>query len=293
MKVMVTGANGFLGQHLVRALSAWGYAVIAAGRGTSRTAGPVRWQGVDLTDRDEVVRCMEATTPDVIVHTAAMSKPDECQADPNACLRHNVGATRFLLEAAATSSRFIHISTDFIFGDDGPFAENDAPGPVNFYGESKLMAETIVQQTPGAWTIVRPVFIYGATWPGIRPGFIQWVKTSLAQGKEISVVNDQLRTPTYVSDLCKGIHSIIEREAGGIYHLAGKDTVTPYELAVCVAEELSLDASLVRPVDSGSFPEPVRRPKYSALKIDKAGRELGYDPVDVREGIRQSFEQSS
>ncbi len=290
--VFITGANGFLGQHLTLYLAAKGYIVIASGRGRCRIplSKKFEYAELDLTDKDAVYQCLQSHQPDIIIHTAAMSKPDECNNNKKLCLVNNVDATENLLSAARSfSPHFIYTSTDFIFGENGPHSEEDQPEPLNFYGESKLMAEALVKKSGLNYSIVRPVFMYGAAWEGMRPSFLHWVKNHLEQHKPIKVVNDQWRTPSFVQDICKGIESIILYSAAGDFHLAGKDIISPYQMAVLVADVLKLDRSLIEMVNSESFPEPVKRSKRSGLKIDKAIRVLGYAAVSFEEGIRLTF----
>ena len=292
MKILVTGANGFLGQHLTLYLADKGFSVVACSRGICRISGNNSFQyySIDLTDKTAVDNLVATVKPDVIIHSAANSKPDECETNKEACLLQNVEATRFLLESAKPfQSHFIYVSTDFIFGDDGPHSENDLPDPLNFYGESKLRAENIVINSGLAYAIVRPVFIYGPVLQGMRPSFLHWVKNNLDQGKTIRVVSDQQRTPTFVLDICKGVHSIIEQKAAGAYHLAGKNILSPYEMAMIVAKFLNLDAALIENVTSDTFIETVQRAKRSGLKIEKAGKELGYKPVSFEEGVQLTF----
>lgn len=292
MKVVVTGANGFLAQHLCIYLAGIGYDCYAVSRGERRipAAEGIHYTNLELTDFSSVNTYLTDVQPDVIVHVAAMSKPDECHHNRDACILHNATATGNLAEAAKKgSSHFIYLSSDFIFGENGPHAEEDQPDPLNFYGESKLMAEKLVQQHAGTYTIVRPVFIYGPHWEGMRPGFIQWVQQNLQAGKTIKVVSDQLRTPTFANDICKGIEQIMVQKKQGVYHLAGKDILSPYSMALTVARVLGLNESLIVEVNSDSFPEPVRRSGKSGLKIDKAIRELNYRPLSFEEGVRKSF----
>jgi dTDP-4-dehydrorhamnose reductase len=177
-KVLITGANGFLGQHLCLFLLKKGYEIVASGRGKCRLpAKDFRYHECDLTESTEVALLLNTHRPDVIIHTAAMSKPDECNADKASCLRANVEATRFLLRT--TTSHFIYISTDFIFGDNGPHSEDELPNPLNFYGQTKLQAEELVAATTGKAAIVRPVFIYGEIWEGLKGTFLHWVKSNL------------------------------------------------------------------------------------------------------------------
>jgi dTDP-4-dehydrorhamnose reductase len=294
MKVLVTGANGFLGQHLCLRLDAAGFSVAATGRGASRIpfAFSQRYYITDLTSAAEVAELVQQVQPDVIVHTAAMSKPDECNIHRDACLLHNVAATRFLLEAANACNKpphFIYVSTDFVLGDGGPHSETVIPAPLNFYGESKLQAEQLVAASIETYTIMRPVFIYGPVWEGMRGGFIQWVKQSLEQGKTIKVVSDQLRTPAFVGDICKGIEAIIHLKRYGIYHLAGNEVLSPYQMAIAVADALQLDKDLIENVTADTFNEPVKRAKLAGLQIHKAQAELDYLPVSFAEGMRYSL----
>lgn len=294
MKVLITGANGFLGQHLTLYLAGKGYEIFACSRGESRIPDKISFTycSIDLTDQPAVAELIADIKPDVLIHTAANSKPDDCHINHENCLQQNVEATRCLLQAleeSAPASRFIYLSTDFVFGENGPHAEDDEKGPLNFYGESKLQAELAVQNSVVSYAIVRPVFIYGPVWNGVRSTFLHWVKTNLEQGKSIKVVSDQTRTPTFVTDICKGITSIIALKQEGVFHLAGKDLLSPYEMAVAVASFLGLDAALIENVTSETFIEPVQRAKRSGLRIEKARQLLQYDPVDFATGVALTF----
>ena len=151
------------------------------------------------------------------------------------------------------------------------------------------MAEQVVQSSGLIFSIVRPVFIYGQLLSGMKPTFIHWVQQNLVNNKRINVVNDQQRTPTFVTDICDGILAIINKKAQGVFHLAGKDIISPYEMAVTVAAVLGLNASLIEPVTSATFVEPVQRAKKSGLKIDKAIDILGYNPINFVDGVKLSF----
>lgn len=295
MKILITGGNGFLGQHLALYLSGNKMDIVAAGRGQSRIPASfgIPFYPVDLAVEVQVHEMLAVIKPDVIVHTAAISKPDECENNRENCLLQNAEVTRFLVRnfesMPGTDKHFIFTSTDFIFGEGGPHHENDESGPLNFYGESKRMAEEIVNGFNCAKTIVRPVFIYGKVWEGLRPSFLHWVKNNLEQHKKIKVVSDQYRTPTYVLDLCAAIKEIILQKKEGAYHIAGKDFISPYNMAVTTANVLGLDVSLIESVTSEIFPEPVRRAKRSGLYINKAIQELNYTPVSFEEGVRRCF----
>ena len=292
MRIIITGSNGFLGQHLVNFLSQRQFEVFALSRGPNQnsiTQG-LKYHSLDLTNNDAVMEAIEVIKPHVIIHNAAMSKPDTCHNFRDECLLHNVTATQYLLDASQIiKPYFLYVSTDFIFGENGPHSEDTVPQPLNFYGESKLKAEQLVKESSLDYGIMRPVFIYGPCYENMRPTFLHWVKTNLEQGKEIKVVSDQIRTPTFVNDICKGIETMIIKRFIGAIHLAGKDIISPYEMALSVAKELKLNSKLIIPVTSDTFPEPVIRAKRSGLIIDKAKTYLNYHPTSFDEGIKQSF----
>jgi dTDP-4-dehydrorhamnose reductase len=294
MKVLITGANGFTGQHLIKTLVGKGFEVIATSRNESRlpSYNNLSYYDIELTDVSNVENLFDLTRPSAVIHTAAMSKPDECAANPSLCTANNITATQHLLDAASKvgTQHFVYLSTDFIFGENGPHAEDDTPSPLNLYGASKLEAEALVHAASIKTTIVRPVFMYGPVWENLRPSFIQWVAGKLKNGEPIKVVTDQARTPTYIGDLCWGIQKIIQDQVPGTFHLAGKDIVSPYDMAVAVAKHLNLPLDLIEPVTSSTFPEPVKRAGRSGLKIDKAVSELGYAPHSFAEALQKCFE---
>ncbi|HRN56266.1 MAG TPA: SDR family oxidoreductase [Agriterribacter sp.] len=241
MKILITGANGLLGQNAVQQLSIAGHDVIAAGRGICRlpAAGkPYRYTAMDITDQKSVLAQVTAIRPDVIIHAAAMAQPDTCELNKEACYDTNVKATRYVTDAAAAvHAKLVYISTDFVFsGDAGPYRETDQPAPVNYYGATKWEAEQMVQQGSINPAIVRTVLVYGNILAGTRSNIVTWVKENLEKGNPIKVVSDQVRTPTYVEDLVRGIQLIVEKNAAGIYHISGRDVLTPYDMAVQVAD---------------------------------------------------------
>ena len=140
MKILVTGANGLLGQHLIkRLIEITDHEIIATGRGECRlpfqASGKYNYFSLDINDGMAVNQFMQLHQPTVIVHAAAITQPDACEQNPVGCWDTNVTATRFLLDASeAVKAFFIYISTDFVFdGLNGPYKETDATGPVNYY----------------------------------------------------------------------------------------------------------------------------------------------------------------
>lgn len=294
MKVLITGVNGLLGQNAAKQFADAGYEVIATGRGGCRlpdNGKRFRYTDLDITDKKGVLHYVTTVRPDVIVHAAAMAQPDACELNREACYDSNTNATLYFTNAAETvDAKMIYISTDFIFsGDEGPYRETDEPAPVNYYGETKLAAEQIVQKSKTSWAIARTVLVYGNILSGTRSNMVTWVKGNLEKQNPIKVVSDQVRTPTYVEDLARGIQLIMEKDATGIYHISGKETLTPYEMAVQVADYFGLNKALMEKVDASVFTQPARRPLRTGFIIDKAERELGYSPLSFMQGIQKMF----
>jgi dTDP-4-dehydrorhamnose reductase len=294
-KIVVTGANGLLGQYLVKQLLEKDYQVIATGRGDNRLpfepSGRYRYQQLDITDASAVYQFMRTEQPDMVIHGAAMTQVDDCELNPEQCERINVHATsQLLVDAETYSQHFIYLSTDFVFsGEKGDYTEKDEPNPVSYYGFTKMQAEALVQTSDIPWTIVRTCLVYGNVLQGTRSNIINWVRSSLEQGKQIKVVADQVRTPTYVEDLARGVVMVVEQRATGIYHLAGKDVLTPYDMALQTAALLGLDETKIEKVDASTFTQPGRRPPKTNLVIDKARRDLGYEPVSFNEGLHRQL----
>lgn len=291
-KVLVTGANGLLGQKLIGLLrNDISVELIGTGKGASRLpeswAGSYTWMELDITDREEVLEVFAATKPDSVIHTAAMTQVDDCEKDREGCRILNVDAVKYVIEACEKQdSHLIHLSTDFIFdGEDGPYTEEAVPNPVNYYGETKLEAEYLLLASNIRWAIVRTVLVYGIAQDMSRSNIILWVKKSLEQRKTIQVVNDQWRTPTLAEDLAEGCILIMKKGATGIFNISGADFLTPYDMAIQTAEYFGLDKSLITESDSKLFTQPAKRPARTGFNIDKAKKELGYSPKSFLAGI--------
>ncbi|MFK7952634.1 MAG: NAD(P)-dependent oxidoreductase [Ekhidna sp.] len=288
-KILITGANGLLGQKLVKLYrDNSAVQIIATGKGDDRNPkGDHVYHTLDITSKEEVSELIEKVKPDVVINTAAMTHVDQCELDPDTCWKLNVSAVDYLLRACgANNAFFLHLSTDFIFdGENGPYKEDDVPNPQSKYAESKLISEGLIENSGVDYAIVRTMLVYGIV-PGLsRSNIILWVKKSLEEGKEIKVVNDQWRTPTLAEDLAKGCALVVEKEAKGVFHISGKDMLTPYDMAISTADYFDLDKSLMEEVDGSIFTQPAKRPAKTGFILDKARSILGYEPVSFQEGL--------
>lgn len=295
MKILITGSNGLLGQKLLALCLRKGTEVIATSLGRNRFDDSLTYLTMDITNSAEVEEVIGKTKPDVIINTAAMTNVDQCEDEKERCLLLNVAAVKNLVQSCEKHNSFlVHLSTDFVFdGSHGPLNENDKPNPVNFYGESKLKSELLIQESKCGWAIARTILVYGVLQNMSRSNIILWVKESLEKGIEIQVVDDQFRTPTLAEDLADGCCLIATKQAAGIWNIGGKDLLTPYQMAIKTAEFFNLDQNLIKRTNSSAFRQRAVRPLKTGLVIEKAQSQLGYNPHSFEEGIQIVAKQMS
>lgn len=318
-KILITGANGLLGQKLVYKLINYpGAEVIATSVGENRMVqkSGYTYRQLDIRDYGQVEEAINKFRPDVIINTAAMTNVDACETDREGCRLLNVTAVENIIKACeafnenGTGNReqskstnqqinkstnhihLIHLSTDFIFdGKKGPYKEEDEAKPLSYYGESKLASEKAVIGYRGPWAILRTVLVYGVVDNMSRSNIVLWAKDALEKGSEINVVDDQFRTPTLAEDLADGCILAAMKNATGIYNISGKDFMSILELVYRVADFFSLDKSLVKPIKSNTLNQPAKRPPKTGFILDKAVKDLGYCPYSFEEGLKIVAEQ--
>ncbi len=291
MKLLITGANGLLGQKLVAYCEAeQAIQCIATSKGPARfeiRSKNIIYEPLDITRGKEIKVLIKKYNPDILINTAALTQVDQCEEEQDLCFEVNVKAVNYLVEHFNnTRGLFIQLSTDFVFnGKDGPYSEEAIPDPLSFYGRCKSKAERIALTNKFPSAVIRTILVYGVT-PGMsRSNIILWVKKNLEKGNPIRVVNDQIRTPTLAEDLALGCILVARNKKTGIFNIGGKDTITPYQLALKVADFYGLDKSLITEVNAATFSQKAQRPLVTGLDIKKARKILGYEPHTLEEGI--------
>ena len=289
--ILVTGSNGLLGQKITEKVLAGGSVkLIATSKGANRY--PVKqgyeYAEMDILNPDQVRDVVEKYKPDAIVHTAAMTNVDTCEAQKELAYALNVDAVHTLISLCGEKNiQLIHLSTDFVFdGADGPYKEEDAVNPVSYYGETKVLAEELLKASKIKWAVIRTILVYGITSDMSRSNIVLWAKGALEKGSPINVVNDQWRMPTLAEDLAEACLLAVEKEAQGIYHISGKDYMSIADLVRKVADYWALDKSVLSEVSSESLNQTAKRPVKTGFVLDKANKDLNYQPHSFEEGLR-------
>ena len=288
--ILTTGSNGLLGQKLTEKILTEGRVkLIATAKGLNRY--PIKtgyeYAEMDILDPQQVKLVIEKYKPDAIINTAAMTNVDTCEANKEFCYQLNVEAVRTLVSLCEENNiQLIHLSTDFVFdGADGPYKEEDAVSPVSYYGESKVLAEDLLKQSKARWAIIRTILVYGISSDMSRSNIVLWAKGALEKASPINVVNDQWRMPTLAEDLAEACILAAEKKAQGIYHISGKDYMSIADLVRKVADYWSLDKSYIQEISSTSLNQAAKRPVRTGFVLDKAIKDLGYDPHSFEEGL--------
>lgn len=292
-RILLTGANGLLGQKFVRLCADQpGVELLATARGPERigaalNASNVDYRSVDIESPADWENALHDFRPDVVLHAAAMTQVDECEKESVVCQRLNVDAVRLGAECSSRhGAHFVLLSTDFVFdGAHGPYDETAMPNPLSVYGRSKYDAEQIVQSLPTPWSIVRTVLVVGQVEGLSRSNIVLWASNSLRAGKSLPVVVDQWRSPTFAEDLARGCLAVAQRRAQGIYHISGGETLSVFDFVVRIARVFQLDASLIQPVSTESLAQLAQRPARTGFILDKARRDLAYEPTPLDEVI--------
>ncbi len=288
-KILVVGSNGLLGQKLCEIIvrgGAYNLTIASIEEKPLRQVVGAQYIRVDITNKKDVKSLVSTCHPDVIINAAAMTNVDACETERELCWRINVDGVENLVDAAKKSNtKVVHISTDYIFdGKNGPYAEDDRPEPLSYYGKSKLASENLLRTSGVPFLIARTMVLYGFA-PGVKANFALWLIDSLESKKAVNVVDDQIGNPTLVDDLAYGLIQGFEMERTGVYNLAGREILTRYEFALKLAKVFNLDAALINPITTDSLKQPAPRPLKSGLITLKAEVELGFKPSTAEQGL--------
>jgi dTDP-4-dehydrorhamnose reductase len=287
MKILITGASGFLGGYLAQAAQGKGE-LIGTYWEHQITMPGVELHRMNLTDLVEIAQFVRRVRPQIILHAAALANLDACESQKDLAWRSNVDATRMMAAVARElGCRLVHISTDMVFdGKRGNYSEDDSPEPISYYGYSKHMAEEDVLHAYPDALVVRVALLYGFPVSG-GSSFSSEIYRHLRAGNRIKVFVDQFRCPIWAGNAATAIVELATKSNCGVLHLAGSERLSRAEFAREVARQMHADAQLLEEVSMQEVTWLVPRPKDVSLNTSRARQVLQTPLLDCRNGIKQ------
>jgi dTDP-4-dehydrorhamnose reductase len=285
VRVLVTGSCGMLGRLVCSSLSAE-HTVLA-------TDIVGECEQLDISNTDRVFEVFGRFQPETVIHCAAMTDVDGCERDPDrAYLVNAIGTWNIACACAHFGCPVVYVSTDYVFDGtkESPYTEFDKPNPINVYGASKLAGEEAVRDLCAKHFIVRTSWVIAPHGKNFALTILNLAKQRIVENetdKPLTIVADQIGSPTYAKDLAQFLSSLVGSPLYGIYHFTNSGYCSWYEFASKVIEFAGIDQVKVVPIKSEDWPTPTRRPKYSVLRHYRLEL-LGRDNVrDWKEAVRE------
>lgn len=280
-KVLVTGAKGQLGREIKKLRNLFG-----------QVYSFTDVEELDLTNKAAIEKYLSSMHADYIINCAAYTDVDGAESDPEGAMLLNRDIVRNLAEVLENfkDTRLIHISTDYVFPGKlhRPIREDDKPDPLSVYGKTKLEGELVLHQNPRA-LIIRTSWLYSI----FGRNFVKSMINLMDKKQELSVVYDQVGSPTYAEDLARAIMQIIsDVETGkstfvpGIYNYSNEGVCSWYDLAIAICRQISCGGSIL-PVESSGYPLPAQRPPYSVLNKSRIKEFYGVEVPYWRDSLER------
>jgi dTDP-4-dehydrorhamnose reductase len=278
MKVLITGANGQLGQDIQKLFRKKTIDYIAPGSKT-----------LDISDRMAVSRFVADNPVDVIINCAAYNAVDLAETEwKKAFAVNGLGVRNLAIAANKSGAVLLHYSSDYVF--DGlsgnPYTVADSPNPICNYGRSKLLGEQCIGDLADQFILIRTSWVFGAGNENFPKKIISWSRDKA----ELKVVTDQVASPTYTVDLAQATLDLIENKAFGLYHITNSGYCSRYEWAKYILDQIGWTGNLI-PASSEEFPTAARRPPFSVLDNFGSSQTIGDDLPDWRDATRRFLKE--
>jgi len=279
VRVLITGGKGQLGKDLIRVLGE---------KGNHEVIGVDR-EKMDITDARQTWKVIQDIKPEVIIHAAANTNVDGCELDPdNAYLVNGLGTRNVAAAAQEFGAKLVYYSTDYVFDgtNNKPYEEFDPVNPKSGYGRSKLAGEEFVKALSTRFFIVRTAWVFGK----FGNNFVKTIMRLAGEKKELTIVDDQVGSPTYTYDLARFTEELINTSLYGYYHATNSGACSWFEFTQAILEEAGIQGVTVRPIKTCELNRPAPRPAYSVLS-DRSIRLNGFKPFRPwREALRAYLE---
>ena len=229
---------------------------------------------IDIQKEEDTVFKIEKLRPNIMVHIAAYTDVDGCELNEEKAFAVNAEGTKHVaLTASRCQAKMVYLSTDYVFDGNNrePYLESDSPHPLNVYGRSKWKGEQYVQELVKDPLIVRTQWLFGR----YGKNFVTSILRQAGEKRVLSIVNDQIGSPTYTVDLAKAISALIQFDASGIFHVANSDLCTWCTFGQAILKLSGMDKVKVIPISSKELGRPAIRPSYSVLNCQKLKKKTG------------------
>ena len=263
--ILVTGSTGQLGSDVVKELLKRGYSTLSPNRSE-----------LNLCSEDNIRNYILNSNCEAIVHCAAYTQVDKAEDEKDLCIKINATATKHIVKCAKILDiPMIYISTDYVFDGtkDGEYTENDETNPINIYGESKLAGEKYVQEILDKYYIVRTSWVFNIN----GKNFIGTMLRLSKANNQLSIVNDQIGSPTYTKDLSRLLVDMLETSKYGLYHATNEGYCSWYEFANTIFKLANINID-IKAINSNEYASRAKRPMNSKLSKDKL-IEYGFKPL--------------
>ena len=272
MKILLLGANGQLGSDIIR---------MNAKSNTPFSIQALKRSDLDITDLKALHTTLSAYSFDILVNTTSYHNTEQVEANPHLAFTINAFAVKEMANICKEKrARFFHISTDYVFShSNAPLTEKDAPSPLNIYGASKLMGESLAKAMYQDVVIFRVASLFGLAGASGKGG--NFVETIIKNGKskgQLRVISDQIMSPTSTADVANIIlKAITVSMPAGIYHAVNSGNTSWFAFAKKIIEDCGVNA-IVEPMPAKEYPSVAMRPSYSALDNNKLMQYIGDIP---------------
>jgi dTDP-4-dehydrorhamnose reductase len=282
--LLVTGASGFLGWNVCYKAARLKRVIGIYCRNKIEIPGVTTLQA-DLIDKKKIKNLVTEIKPAAIIHTAAISKPDDCQQHPNETAAINVEASAYMADiCAATGIPFVFTSSDLVFdGQKAPYTETDPTEPVNIYGLQKLTAEKEIARRYPEATICRMPLMFGHT-ESPHKSFTDHMITSLLEGRPLSLFIDEFRTPVDTASAAEGLLLALDFPPGQIFHLGGRQRLSRFEMGKMIERLMGIRNAQIRRTRQQDITSVAPRAADLSLDSSKAFS-LGYAPDDIEHAL--------
>ena len=263
--ILVTGSTGQLGSDVVKELLKRGYSTLSPNRSE-----------LNLCSEDNIRNYILNSNCEAIVHCAAYTQVHKAEDEKDLCIKINATATKHIVKCAKILDiPMIYISTDYVFDGtkDGEYTENDETNPINIYGESKLAGEKYVQEILDKYYIVRTSWVFNIN----GKNFIETMLRLSKANNQLSIVNDQIGSPTYTKDLSRLLVDMLETSKYGLYHATNEGYCSWYEFADTIFKLANINID-IKAINSNEYASRAKRPLNSKLSKDKL-IEYGFKPL--------------